>query len=57
MYVCMYVCTNNLTTLVREYKEQKVGRFTWLEDFVSQFGNDVRDKVGIGVGEERHGRD
>lgn len=30
---------------------------TWLEDFVSQFGNDIRDKVGIGVGEEWHGRD
>lgn len=30
---------------------------TWLEDFVSEFSDDVRDEVGIGVGEERHGCD
>jgi len=29
---------------------------TWLEDFVSEFRDDIRDKIRIGVGEEGHGR-
>lgn len=28
---------------------------TWLEDFVSEFRHDVRDKIRIGVGEKGHG--
>lgn len=27
---------------------------TWLEDFVFQLSNDIRDEVGIRIGEERH---
>lgn len=27
---------------------------TWLEDFVSEFRNDIRDKVRVCVREERH---
>jgi len=29
---------------------------TWLEDFVSEFRDDIRDKIRIGIGEEGHGR-
>jgi len=31
-------------------------RPTWLEDFVSEFRDDIRDEIRIGVGEEGHGR-
>lgn len=29
---------------------------TWLEDFVSEFRDDIRDEIRIGVGEKGHGR-
>lgn len=29
--------------------------FTWLEDFVSEFRDDIRNEIRIGIGEEGHG--
>jgi len=41
--------TGNCVTLVNI-------RFTWLEDLVDELCDDIRDKSGISVGEERHRR-
>lgn len=45
----VYVCDRN-----RVFNDSTID--TWLEDFVSEFCDDIRDEIRIGVGEKGHGR-